>query len=347
MSEKFTMQALVHAGSAGPDGLRLEQVPRPEAGSDEVLVKVVAAGLNRHELFVIDAHTDDGPKIVGADAVGTIAATGSSTDSLRVGDTVLINPCIGWTDTEDVPEVPTILGGPVQGTFAEYVTVPSVNVRPVPPHLSDIEAAALGLAGLTAYRALFTKGRLRAGHHVVITGATGGAGTLAVSMAAATDAEVTVVTRHSSKIAQATALGATHVVVGIDGFNEKLHKPADLVIDSVGSASFPAAVKALRPGGRIISFGATTTPDITLSLRELFFRQTTLEGTSMGSAPEFDQMLQFVTDHAIRPTVHAVRPLSEAADALREMASGVAFGKTVFTIGPTGTPQPSPSADAR
>ncbi|CDQ42569.1 quinone oxidoreductase family protein [Mycolicibacterium neoaurum] len=345
MSENLTMQALVHAGCAGPAGLRLAQVPRPEARDNDVLVRIAAAGLNRHELFVIDAHTDNEPKIVGADAVGTIVATGDTAEQ-RIGDIVLINPCIGWTRTEDVPEVPTIIGGPIPGTFAEFITVPSVNVHPVPPHLSEIEAAALGLAGLTAYRALFTKGRLEAGQHVVITGATGGAGTLAVSMAAAAGAHVTVVTRHSSKVAQAIALGASHVVVGIDGFDEKLHTPADLVIDSVGASAFPAALKALRPGGRVISFGATTAPDISLSLRELFFRQVTLEGTSMGSAPEFDQMLRFVTENQIRPTVHTVRPLSEAADALREMASGVAFGKTVFTLGGITTWE-SPVAEAR
>ncbi|MEV4129970.1 zinc-binding dehydrogenase [Nocardia sp. NPDC049707] len=330
MSHHFTMQALLHSDIPGPDGLRLDYVPRPEIGADDVLIEIAAAGLNRHELFVIDAHSGDDAKIVGADAVGTVIAAGIDAGQELVGRRMVVNPCLGWTDPDDVPQVPIILGGPVQGTFAEYVRVPADNVHPVPQHLSDIEAAALPLAGLTAYRALFTKGNLRPGDHVVITGATGGAGTMALSMAVAVGAEVTVVTRHHSKAAQARTLGAAHVVVGAADFDEHLHAPADLVLDSVGAFSFPAAIRAVRPGGRIVSFGATTAPDITLSLRDLFFRQISLEGTSMGSAPEFARMLAFVTDYEIRPVVHAYRPLSEAPDAFREMASGNNFGKTVF-----------------
>ncbi|MFI2561096.1 zinc-binding alcohol dehydrogenase family protein [Nocardia farcinica] len=329
------MRALVHSGTPGPDGLRIDEVPRPEIGAGDVLLEVAAAGLNRHELFQIDAHTGNDPKIVGADAVGTVVATGVDAGQELVGRRVLVNPCLGWADTDDVPEVPTILGGPVQGTFADYVRVPADNIHPVPAHLSDIEAAALPLAGLTAYRALFTKGRICPGEHVVVTGATGGAGTMALIMAVAAGAEVTVITRHHSKAEQATALGAAHVVAGATDFDAHLHAPADLLLDSVGAASFPAALRAVRPGGRIISFGATTAPDITLSLRDLFFRQISLEGTSMGSAPEFDRMLSFVTDHALMPVVHAHRPLDEAPEAFREMAAGIGFGKTVFIPRPT------------
>lgn len=330
MTDQPTMQALVHSGTPGPGGLRMAEVPRPDIGADDVLLEVAAAGLNRHDLFQIDAHTDDDPRIVGADAVGTVVATGIDAGQEHIGQRVLVNPCLRWPDTADVPEVPAILGGAVQGTFADYVRVPADNIHPVPAHLSDIEAAALPLAGLTAYRALFTKGRLRPGHHVVITGATGGAGTVALAMAVAAGAEVTVITRYRGNVAQATELGATHVVAGAVDFDAHLHAPADLVLDSVGAETFPAALRAVRPGGRIITFGATTAPDITLSLRDLFFRQISIEGTSMGSAPEFDRMLAFVTDHALAPVVRTHRPLGEAPDAFREMAAGHGFGKTVF-----------------
>ncbi|MBB3664508.1 zinc-binding alcohol dehydrogenase/oxidoreductase [Prauserella sediminis] len=330
MPSPTTMRALVHAGTPGPDGLRIDEVPRPEPGKDDVLIRVDAAGLNRHELFVIDAHAGDDDKIVGADAVGTITAVGVDAGQDLIGRRVLVNPCLGWPTAEDVPEVPTILGGPVQGTFAEFATVPVDNVHPIPDHLSDAEAAALPLAGLTAYRALVTKGRVMAGDHVVITGATGGAGTLALAMAAALGAETTVVTRHEAKVAPARTLGADHVVIGADDLDEKLHAPADLVLDSVGSDSFPSAVRAVRPGGGIISFGATSGPDIELSLRTLFFRQIRLEGTSMGSAAEFESMLRFAAEHTIKPAVHERRRLDEAPEVFRGMAAGHGVGKTVF-----------------
>ncbi|MCW4354693.1 zinc-binding dehydrogenase [Hoyosella sp. YIM 151337] len=333
MPPEQTMRALVHAGTPGPDGLRILNVPTPKPAADEVLIKVLAAGLNRHELFVINSHDDDQPRIVGADAVGTVCTTGADADPDVVGHTVLINPCLGWDNTEDVPEVPTILGGPIQGTFAEYVCVPARNVHAIPQHLSLAEAAALPLAALTAYRALFTQGHVKSGDHVVITGATGGAGVIALAMAAAVGAEVTVITRHTSKAAQAKAIGAAHVVAGTNDFHTELHAPADVVLDSVGADTFAAAVSSVRPGGRVVSFGATSTPDVDLSLRDLFFRQISIQGTSMGSAPEFEKMIEFVTRHRIAPIVHAVCPLEKAPDAFRDMAVGSGFGKTVFTIG--------------
>lgn len=146
MSRPSTMRALVHSSAPGPDGLRVEQVARPEPGDDEVLIRVVAAGLNRHELFAIAGHTGDDLKIVGADAVGTVVSTGYDAGQELGGCRAMVNPCLGWTDIENVPEVPTILGGPVQGTFAEFVRIPASNVHQVPPHLSDAEAAALPLA---------------------------------------------------------------------------------------------------------------------------------------------------------------------------------------------------------
>ncbi|MFI7166334.1 zinc-binding alcohol dehydrogenase family protein [Rhodococcus erythropolis] len=327
-----TMRALVHSQTPGPDGLRMEDVPRPRPAEGEVLVKVFAAGLNRHELFVIDQHNDSDSKIVGADAVGTIVETGIDAGQELAGNSVLINPCLGWHNTDDVPEVPTILGGPIQGTFAEYVSIPADNVHPIPAHLSPTEAAALPLAALTAHRALFTQGDVRSGEHVVITGATGGAGVIAVAMATAAGAEVTAVTRDASKAEALRAVGAAHVIVSGSDFDQRLHTPADVVLDSVGASMYPAILHALRPGGRIVSFGATSSPDIELSLRDLFFRQISLRGTSMGSSEEFAQMISFVSKHRIVPTIDTVCPLEEAPEAFRRMSIGSGVGKTVFTL---------------
>ncbi|WFR74582.1 zinc-binding alcohol dehydrogenase family protein [Prescottella defluvii] len=132
------------------------ELPTPSPASGEVRVAVAAAGLNRHELFLIDRRDENSaPLVIGADGVGTIDAVGAGVDGRLRGRSVLINPCLGWPRTDEVPEVPEILGGPRPGTFAEFVCVPERNVHPVPAHLSVHEAAALGLAGLTAYRGLF------------------------------------------------------------------------------------------------------------------------------------------------------------------------------------------------
>jgi len=327
-----TMRALVHSQIPGTDGLRMQNVPRPRPVEGEVLVKVFAAGLNRHELFVINRHSGSDSKIVGADAVGTIVETGIDAGQELAGNSVLINPCLGWHKIDDVPEVPTILGGPVQGTFAEYVSIPADNIHPIPAHLSPTEAAALPLAALTAYRALFTQGGVRSGDHVVITGATGGAGVIAVAMATAAGAEVTAVTRDASKAEAMRAVGAAHVIVARSDIDKHLHKPADVVLDSVGASMYPAVLHALRPGGRIVSFGATSAPDIELSLRDLFFRQISIRGTSMGSSEEFAQMISFVSKYRIVPTIDTVRPLEEAPEAFRRMSIGSGVGKTVFTL---------------
>ncbi|WP_430333138.1 zinc-binding dehydrogenase [Rhodococcus sp. ACT016] len=326
------MIAATHAGLPGAAGMSVTELPTPTPAAGEVRVALAAAGLNRHELFLIDRRAEGSePLIIGADGVGTIEAVGAGVDGRLRGRSVLINPCLGWSRTGEVPEVPEILGGPRPGTFAEYVCVPERNVHPVPPHLSAHEAAALGLAGLTAYRGLFSRARLRAGEHVVVTGISGGVAPLALAMAVAAGAEVTVTSRSRAAADRALELGATHAVVGNEDFDSALARPADVVFDGVGTAAFDAAVRALRPGGRLVTFGATTGADVSMSLREIFFRQIEIIGTSMGSEEEFGDMLDFVTRHSIRPVVDSIRPLPDAPAVLADMAHAGGFGKIVFS----------------
>lgn len=326
------MIAATHAGLPGVAGMSVTELPTPSPGAGEVRVALVAAGLNRHELFLIDRRGEGSePLVIGADGVGAIDAVGAGVDDRLRGRSVLINPCIGWAHTQEVPEVPEILGGPRPGTFAEYVCVPERNVHPVPTHLSAHEAAALGLAGLTAYRGLFSRARLRAGEHIVITGISGGVAPIALAMAVAAGAEVTVTSRSRDAAGRALELGAAHAVVGNEDFDAVLTRPADVVFDGVGTAAFAAAVRALRPGGRLVTFGATTGADVQTSLREIFFRQIEIIGTSMGSEEEFAEMLDFVARHSIRPVVDSVRPLTAAPAALAEMADARGFGKIVFS----------------
>ncbi|MET9258744.1 zinc-binding dehydrogenase [Amycolatopsis sp. NPDC004079] len=327
------MRAVVHEGAAGVGGVRVAEVPVPQPGPGEVLVRLEAAGLNHRDLFIVDSRTPADPwAVLGSDGAGVIVATGADT-SVEIGTEVVINPSLGWAEPDVVPEIPAILGVPTNGTLAEYVVVPAGNVLPKPAHLSWTEAAALPLAALTAYRALFTRGGLTAGEHVLLPGIGSGVATFALAMAKAVGATVSVTSRSPEKLARATELGADRAIGSGGDWAAELGEPVDLVVDSIGSATFDSCLSVLRSGGRMVTLGATTGPDVELSLRNLFFRQISLLGTSMGSAREFSQVVALVTEHRLRPAVHRVHELADGPRALGGLASGEQFGKLVVTIG--------------
>lgn len=329
-----TMLALVHGGAPGLDGLRVVRTARPEAGAGRVLVSIDYAGLNRHELFTALRRDGSEPdQILGADAVGRIvdATDGRRADSPVPGERVLLDPTLNWPERATVPEHPDILGGRAPGTFAEYVTVPEANVHLAPAHLTGPEAGALGLGAVTAYRALFSVGGLAAGEHVLIPGIGSGVGLLALDLAVAAGARVSVTSRSAEKREFALARGADAAMASDEIGSAEL-APVDLVIDTVGAASVPAALGRLRPGGRLVTLGATTGAEIGLSLRRLFFAQVAILGTSVGSAEEFRSMLEFVREHRIRPVIDAVHPLESAAAVIRASADGRSLGKTVFRM---------------
>ncbi|MFF4775201.1 zinc-binding dehydrogenase [Microtetraspora fusca] len=327
------MHAVVHAGAPGVAGFRLAALPRPEPGPGQVLVRLRYAALNRHDLFV--ALRRDGtepPLVMGSDGAGEVVALGPGASGVAVGDEVVIDPTLGWPVADDVPVVPGLLGGPPDGTLAEYVAVPAANVHARPEGLDWAEAAAMPLVAVTSFRALFTRGALRSGQHVLIPAVSSGVGTMCVRMALAAGARVTAVTRSAAKAEAARALGVHEVIVGDDGGYPAPDTPVDLVIDSVGAAYFSSHLAALRSGGRLVTLGATTGPDVSVSLRELFFRQISVIGTSVGSSEEFAQAMAFVRRHDLRPVVHDVRPLGEAVEALHDLRESGHFGKSVIRI---------------
>lgn len=331
----MTMYAVVHAEEAGLDGIRVAQLPIPTPGPGEVLVELEYAGLNRHELFTaLRRDATPTPQILGADGAGRVAAVGADVPGFTRGDAVLINPTVNWPTREPVPEHPSILGGRIPGTFAEYVVVPANQLHAPPAHLNGPERGALGLAAVTAFRALCTVGELRAGEHVLIPGIGSGVGLLALDLAVALGADVTVTSRSAAKREVALARGASHAVATGEVSPDRLVRPVDLVVDTLGADSVRAALAVLRPGGRLVTLGATTGADLELSLRDLFFRQLSVRGTSVGSAEEFRDMLAVVTEHGIRPVIDSVVPLREAPDALRASMAGAGQGKVVFSMEP-------------
>jgi zinc-binding alcohol dehydrogenase/oxidoreductase len=330
------MRAAVCEG--GPGGrVTVCEVPVPVPGPGEVLLRVDRAGLNRHDLFVLD-RADDTVRglVLGSDAVGEVVACGPGVDDAMLGRTVIVNPCLGWSDPTRPPLVPEVLGDPRPGTLAEYVALPWENVVPAPAHLQPDEAAGLGLAAMTAYRALFSQGGVADGTRVLVTGAGGGVAGLAITLAHAAGAWVAATSRSARALEHAAALGADGGVLDDADWSAELGD-VDVVLDSVGAPAFRRALGTLRPGGRLVSFGATVGALTELDLRDLFFRQVSVTGSSMASAPEFAAMLAFVERHRIRPPVGAVHDLDDVETALADLRDGASLGKVVVRITRTAT----------
>ncbi len=312
----------------GPQNLRVEQVERPQAQAGETLVRVHAASLNRRDVFITQGLYPNIqlPRILGADAAGEAN-----------GKPVVVDPTIGWGGDERVWEGgATILGMPRDGTFAQFVAVPSGNVHAKPAHLSDEQAAVLPLAGVTAFRALFTRGRLRAGETVLVTGIGGGVQTFVLLYAKAAGARVAVTSSSVEKLERAKALGAD---AAIDyAADPQWHKTArkllgsiDMVVDSAGGETFAKALTIVRPGGRVVTYGGTA-GDANVKMFPVFWNQLDVRGTSMGSPADFRAMLEFVNEHRIVPAIDCVFAMDDAIAAAQRMSEGDQFGKIVLRV---------------
>jgi NADPH:quinone reductase-like Zn-dependent oxidoreductase len=330
-------QAVTVREFGGPEAAVAEDRPVLHAGPGEVVIDLRAAALNRRDLRVIAGGWPGvtAPLVPGSDGAGVVRALGAGVVGLSEGDEVVILPSLDWGDDPGVlgPRF-RILGGPDDGTFAEQVRVPAENVFAKPARFSFEEAAALPLAGLTAWRALFSRGRLRSGESVLVHGAGAGTSTFAVQFARAAGARVFVTSSSTEKIARAVELGAE---AGFDyhgdGWEEELAERTgggvDLVIDSAGT--WQASADSVRSGGRIVFFGATAGPKTEVEIRALYFKQVDLMGTMMGSPGDFRALLRACELQEWRPLVDSVRPLAEATDALARMRASEQFGKLVLT----------------
>lgn len=319
------MQAVrVHDGG----DLVYETVPDPVAGPGEVLVELRRAALNRRDILVRrGVYPFPLPVVPGSDGAGVRRDT---------GEEVVILPSLHWGEAEDAPGADfQILGGPRDGTYAELIAIPEENVYPRPSRLSWDEAAAFPLAGLTAWRALFARGGLRAGETVLVLGAGSGVSTFALQLAAQAGARVLVTSSSQEKIDRAVALGAAGGVLYSDGDWAAAAKElaggrgVDLVVDSVGS-TWDDSLRALRPGGRAVVFGATGGAEVQLQVRPVYLQQLSLLGTTMGSPRDFAGLLRMLGEASWRPVVDTAYPLAEAGSALDRMESGSHFGKLVL-----------------
>jgi NADPH:quinone reductase-like Zn-dependent oxidoreductase len=254
------------------------------------------------------------------------------------GEEVVILPSLQWGDREEAPGPGfRILGGPDDGTYAELIAVPARNLCPKPKRLSWHEAAAVPLAGLTAYRALFVRARAQPEETVVVLGAGSGVSTFAIALAYRAGCRVLVTSSSDEKLERAQAIGAhagvsyasgdwAEAVRALTGGNG-----ADVVIDSVGS-TWPDSIRCLKAGGRLVAFGATGGPTVELPVRSVYFSHVSLLGTTMGSPRDFAGLMRALAPEGVRPVIDSVRPLAEAAGAHERMESGAHFGKLVLDV---------------
>lgn len=323
----------------GPGQIEIKEIPIPELKSGKALVKVKAAALNRRDDWIREGKY---PRIkygvtLGSDGAGVVEAVFDEAHQPWVGQEVVINPNIGWGEDAEVQSHNySILGMPVDGAFAEYLVVDVDRLQHKPFHLDFLQAATLPLGGLTAYRALFRRGNLKANNNVLISGFGGGVAQFAFLFAQAAGANVYITSGSDEKIEKALKMGAK------GAFNYKkqnnfegLWKTKggfDLIIDSAGGDQLNSYIKILRPNGRIVFYGATNGLPGKVDLYRMFWNHLTLQGTTMGNDSEFSEMLAFVSKHKVRPVVDSIRPFSKIAESFADITKPNKVGKIVFQI---------------
>ena len=320
------MKALVL--NALHQGLDYQEMPAPHAGKQDGLVHLRAAALNHRDLFITQGLYAGikFPTILGSDGAGEYR-----------GKAVVIDPSLDWGgDPKAQGRGFRVLGLPDDGTFAAQIAIPRSNIHPKPQHLDWEQAAALPLAGVTAWRVLFTRCQIKAGERVLITGIGGGVALMVLQLAIAAGAEVFVSSGSDEKIAKAVSLGAKGGAnYRLPDWDKTLKKDAggfDVVIDSAGGDGFGALLGLCNPGARIGVYGGTQGKINGLSPQPLFWKQVSILGSTMGTRLDFRRMLAFVSKHEIVPVIDSVFALSDGNEALKKMEKGDQFGKIVLRI---------------
>ncbi|WP_186577652.1 zinc-binding dehydrogenase [Aquibacillus kalidii] len=325
------MKAFVHRGNE----VVYTDINEPVVKEGQVIVALKVAGLNHRDLNIPNRRGNNSePLILGSDGAGVIEQVGEGVKAFKVGDEVIINPGLGWKENSDAPpEGFEIVGLPDHGTFAEKFIISEDYIEHKPAHLNWEEAGVLALAALTGYRALFTKGVIKPGETIFIPGAGSGVATFIIQFAKAVGARVIVSSRDPQKREKAIDIGADLAIDTNSDWKEILkNEQIDLVIDSVGKATFNRALAILKRGGRMVTFGATTEDELSINIRQFFYGQYQLLGSTMGSKEELQSMLQFIEKHNIKPIVDKIYPLSATGDAFDYLRDGNQFGKIGLLI---------------
>jgi NADPH:quinone reductase-like Zn-dependent oxidoreductase len=338
------MKAIRFHEFGGPEVLRYEDAPDPALRKDQVLIRVRACALNHLDLWVRKGLPGVKlPHINGSDIAGEVAKLGEYVTDLQEGQRVLLAPmlfdnycpeCVAGR--QNLCPNFSVLGYLVDGGNAEYIAVPRANVIPIPPHLSYDHAAAAPLVFLTVWHMLVTRAQIKPGQVVLVLGAGSGVGSAGIQLAKLFGATVIATAGDERKLAQAKQLGADH---SIDHYKQKISdevkkitgkQGVDIVLEHVGAATWDESMKSLKPGGTIVTCGATTGGQAGLDIRFLFTRQLSFLGSYMGTMGELYEVLEHVFSGRLKPIVDTAFPLKEARAAHERLQKSEMFGKIVL-----------------
>lgn len=322
-----------------PHRLVLESLDAGQLPSGWARVRMLTAALNHRDKWIVEGKYAKirYPSVLGSDGCGIVVEVNAD-DRRLLGTRVVINPNQHWgSDPRAQSAEYTILGMPSPGTFAEYLDVPLDRLHPAPSHLSDEEAAALPVTGLTAYRAVFVQGQLDPSDTVLITGIGGGVALMALQFVrAATNATVAVTSGAEWKLRRSLELGATcGVLYTAESWWEELRRSIggfDMCIEGTCGEPFNHLLALARPAARIVVYGATLGKVPNLDVHRLFWKQLRIIGSTMGSDDDFRSMLEFVERHRIAPIVDSVIPFDQFDRAFERLRNREQFGKIVLRI---------------
>ncbi len=337
-------------GDAGV--LTAEEAPKPTIGPGDVLIQVKAAALNHLDLWVRSGSREKNiplPHIPGSDGSGIVAEVGSTAGHIKAGEKVLISPgiscghcafCLGGKD--NLCRHYHVLGTQENGTYAEFVRVPAINVVPIPEGLDFVQAAAVPLVFLTAWHMLVTLTKVQAGETVLIHGAGSGVGSAAIQIAKLMGAQVITTAGTDEKLKKAQQLGADEVInYKVSEFAEEVKRitnkrGVDIVFEHTGGEVFEKSINVLTKGGRLVTCGATSAYTANLDLRFIYAKHLTIFGSFMGTKQELIEVLKFfksgVGNRRLTPIIDTILPLEKASEAHRRMEERRNFGKIVLTI---------------
>lgn len=337
------MKAYQLQGQAGPDSLRLAELPEPVAGPGEVLVRVRANSLNYRDLMIADGRYGkvELPLVPLSDGAGEVAAMGPGVTRWRVGDRVAGTFFQGWPGGSFRRDVlRTALGGARGGMLAERVALPEAGLVAVPSHLDFTEAATLPCAGVTAWHALVARGRVAADETVLVLG-TGGVSLFALQIARLHGARVIVTSSSDEKLARARALGADATINyrACPDWEEEVVRltgkaGVDHVVEVGGAGTLARSLRALAANGQVHVVGGVSGFTGEVPLREILSRLATIHGIFVGSREMFESLNRACERHQLRPVVDRVFPFAEAPAAYRHLQSGTHFGKVVIRHDP-------------
>jgi NADPH:quinone reductase-like Zn-dependent oxidoreductase len=318
----------------GPEVLVLEEAPDPVAGPGEVLVRLRASALNHLDIWIRKGLPSvPKPRILGADGAGVVEALGEGVRSFEPGERVVLNPGIEVGGGKI-----HVIGEHGDGTNAELIAVPATNVHPIPDGLSFEEAAAFPLVFETAYRMLVTRAGLREGEWILAWGIGGGVSTATLAIGKALGAQVMVTSSSEAKLERARELGADATVNhATDDVRAAVQEAtggrgADVVVETVGEATWATSLQVAAPGGRITVCGATSGPNPPAALHRVWWKQLSILGSTMGTGEDFAGAYELVASGRARPVVDAVLPLEEIRAAHERLEAGEQLGKVVLTI---------------